>query len=71
MKFRVKSSLVKYILISFIFFFTSCSVGYQVLDDISDDNCDNIVYEQDRVNCQNRGIQSYDEYKKYYDKKSE
>jgi hypothetical protein len=46
-------------------------VGYQVLDDISDDNCDNIVYEQDRVNCQNRGIQSYDEYKKYYDKKSE
>ena len=61
---------MKYTLISLFFLLTACSTGYQVLDDISDDNCNNIVFEQDRLNCKNNGIKSYNEYKKYYDEKS-
>ncbi len=64
---------MKYILISLItIFFSACTVEktiYNTLQAVSEDKCELIVYEFDRLECENKGRQSYEEYQKYYEDK--
>lgn len=72
MKFNQETFLVKYILISLsILFIVGCSkeAGYNTLENISKNNCRNIVNAQERLNCENKEKSSYKEYKKYYESK--
>lgn len=67
MKLKLKSFLVKYILISFSFLllFTSCSVGYDTLQNIDKSRCEEMISPSDRQNCLNQKRDSYRSYKNY------
>ena len=64
---------MKYILISFLVsIFSSCSVkeaAYQTLQMISDNRCESIVYEMDRLECERDGRQDYAQYQEYMKEK--
>ena len=68
MKFKLRNFLVKYILTSFSFLFTSCSVGYDTLQNIDRNKCKEIISPSDRQNCLNQKRDSYQDYNNYLEK---
>lgn len=69
MKFKIKSFLVKYILISFsLLLFTSCSVGYDTMQNIDKNRCAEMINPSDRQHCLNQKRDSYRNYNNYLEK---
>jgi hypothetical protein len=58
---------VKYILISFLIYFTGCTQAqvYESLKHSDKYNCDDIINTQDRIECKEAPRKSYKEYHEY------
>ena len=69
-KLKKKSFLVKYILISFslLLLFTSCSVGYETLQNIDKNKCKEMISPSERQNCLIQRRDSYQNYNNYLEK---
>ena len=61
---------MKFILISLLLFaLTSCSIGYETLQNLDRSRCEEMVNPGDKQNCLTQDRDSYDEYQQYLENK--